>query len=400
MPINVPVVRTGDIVTPQFVPPGTVGVSVGSNSYVFDTVDDFFSPDIPARLGTSLLTAPRVVDRKFSGMHYHAQQPTVRYAVARNVDVPGCMWWSIAAAGRGVYDWSALDAFVAAAAAGGRDVVFNFLGAPRWASARPAEPGHYTPGSDAEPADAADLAAFAAAACTRYRAAATPIAAFEIWNEPKYAGGGTREQGNYFTGTPQALARMARAVYQALKAIDAAVLVLSPSPTGLEYPWVAGDGSGTDMLDSFLAASDGAGGTGRDWIDVIAFHAYSHSGENNVFAIPQMVANVRACMALHGLSDRRIWVTETSAITPTLDSFVPQHQQEYIARTLLLALGCGVERVIWYAWDDALGFAAQPVVAAYWDDVVGTLSGATLSVVNSLRNRQVAAVIDGKRYRI
>jgi hypothetical protein len=397
MPISVPVVRTGNIVTPQSVPPNAVGLSVASNNYVFDTTDDFFDPGIAPRLGSNVLSTPLVVPARFAGMHYHVQRPTVTYSVARNIDVAGCMWFAVAPAGRGLYDWTTLDAFVAAAAAGGRDVIFNFLGTPAWASARPSEPGHYGAGSDAEPASVADIGAFAAAVCSRYVALGTPIVAFEIWNEPKYADGGGVAQGNYFTGTPQALAAMARAISRAVKAVDPAALVLSPAPTGLEFAWVAGDGSGTDNLDRFLGAPDGSGGNGSDWVDAIAFHAYSHNGYNNVFAIPQMVANVRRCMALHGLTGRPVWITETSAITPALATYVAQHQQDYIARTLLLALGCGVERVVWYAWDDPLGFANQPVVAARWDALVAQLAGATLSLVNSLGTFQVAAIVDGVR---
>lgn len=397
MPVIVPAVRVGDVLTPQSMPANRVGVTVSSDSYAFDTTDDFYAADIPSRLGRNLLAAPRVVGAKFAGMHYHAQLPAISYSVARNVDTAGCMWWSVQRAGRGLYDWSALDAFVSQAAANRRDVIIDLTGTPTWASARPAETGHYGPGSDAEPAAVSDIAAFASAVCARYHALGTPISAFEIWNEPKYADGGGTAQGNYFTGTPEALAAMARAVYQAVKAVDPGVLVLSPAPTGLEYLWIAGDGSGTDNLDRFLAAADGSGGTGSDWVDAIAFHAYSHDGYNNVFAIPQMVANVRACMALHGLDGKPVWITETSAIAPPLDSYVVQHQQDYIARTLLLALGCGVERVVWYAWDDALGFAGQPAVAQRWNELVAQLSGATLSLVNSLATHQVAAIVGGSR---
>lgn len=397
MPVTIPVVRNGNVLTPQSVPAGVVRARATSNNYIFDTLDDLFDPGIAPYLGTNVLAAPLVVAPRFAGMHYHVQRPTVSYSVSRNVDVPGCMWWSIAAAGRGLYDWTALDAFVSGASASGRDVIFNFLGTPAWASTRPSEPGHYAAGSDAEPAAMADLAAFASAVCARYVARGTPIAAFEIWNEPKYAGGGGVSQGNYFTGTPQALAMMARAIFQAVKARDANALVLTPAPTGLEFLWRPGDASGTDNLDRFLGADDGQGGSGRDWVDAIAFHAYSHDGSNNVFAIPLMVANVRRCMAQHGLDGRPIWITETSAITPALDTFVAQHQQDYIARTLLLALGCGVERVVWYAWDDPLGFATQPAVAARWNALVAQLSGATLSVVNSLDTRRVAAIVGGVR---
>src|ERR1700743_3739770 len=130
MPIDVPAVRAGNIVTPQSRPAGVVGVTVSANTYSFDTVDDFYAADIPARLGANVLSAPRQIDRMFSGMHYHSHPPTISYATVRNVDSNGCMWSSIAAAGRGVYDWSALDTFVATASSAGRDVVFNFLGTP------------------------------------------------------------------------------------------------------------------------------------------------------------------------------------------------------------------------------------------------------------------------------
>jgi hypothetical protein len=399
MPIIVPVVRSGNIITPQSVPRDQIGLRVAANSYVYDVPDDLFLVDVPAHLGTNILATPLVVNRKFAGMHFHGEVPSIRYAIARNLDTGGCSWLDVASA-RSIYDWAGLDTFVQTAAAAGRDIVFNFTGTPPWASARPDEAGHYGKGSDAEPADMRDLADFATAVCQRYRAKGTPITAFETWNEPKYAGNGGVNQGNYFTGTPSALARMAKAVYQAVKAADPAALVLSPAPTGLEYAWQLGDRSGTDHLHSFMGASDGEGGTGRDWCDAIAFHSYSHDGYNNLFAIPQMVANVRRVMALHNLAGRAIWITETSAITPQLKSFVSQRQQEFIARTLLLALGSGVERVIWYAWDDPLGFHQQRSVARYWDEFTSVLAGSTLSVVNSLRSGTVAAVIDGKRHLI
>ena len=50
MPVSVPVVRAGNIVTPQFVPPEAIGVTVASNRYLFDTTDDFFQPEIADRL--------------------------------------------------------------------------------------------------------------------------------------------------------------------------------------------------------------------------------------------------------------------------------------------------------------------------------------------------------------
>ncbi len=396
MPVLVPAVRVGNAVMPRSVPDNAIGLKVAGTSYIYSTWDDLFAPDIDPELGSNVLATASVVDRRFAGMHYHAQVPPIAHGLVRNIDSQGCHWSDIEPE-PGAYRWAALDALVAAAAANGREVVYCFLSTPAWASARPGEPGHYVRGGDAEPSDPAAIGRFAAAICSRYRSLGTPIAAFEVWNEPKYATGGGVSAGNYFTGTPDALAQMARAIHLAVKGIDPAALVLTPSPTGLEYPWVAGDRSGTDNLDAFLGASDGAGGAGRDWVDVIAFHSYSHDGSNNLFAIPQMVANVRRCIAGHGLAGRPLWITETSAIQPRLASYVPRHQQEFIARTLLLALGAGVSRIVWYAWDDPLGFDQLPAVASWWDGFVGSLAGATITLVNSLHTRQVAAVVGGVR---
>ena len=109
----------------------------------------------------------------------------------------------------------------------------------------------------------ADLGSFASTLCARYAARGTPIAAFEIWNEPKYADGGGIDQGNYFTGTPAALAAMGRAISQAVKAVDANALVLTPSPTGLEFPWVAGEITGFPRLAERADGRAARASTGR-----------------------------------------------------------------------------------------------------------------------------------------
>ena len=397
MPVVLPAVRVGAISMPGQIPANAVSMRASQETFTFTTVDDFFAVDLSPDLGSNVFAGDVTVAPRFAGMSYHAALPTIAYGITRNVDCSGCHWADVEP-GRGVYQWAALDAFVGTAAAAGRDIVYCLVATPAWASARPAEAGHYGNGSDAEPLRIDDVGEFAAAVCARYRALGTPITAFEIWNEPKYDQGGGVAAGNYFTGTPQSLAAMGRSIQQHVKAVDPQVLVFSPAPTGLEYPWQFGDGSGTDHLNSFLAAADGAGGTGRDWIDGVAFHAYSHDGYNNLYAIPEMLFNVQACLSLHGLSGRPIWITETSAITPPLASFTVEHQQAYVFRTLLLALGAGAARVVWYAWDDTLGFASQPAVATEWNRVTGLLAGARLTLVNSLRTKQVAAVVDGVRY--
>ena len=397
MPVVVPALRLGGVLQPRSVPDDALILRVANASYTYFTPDDLFASNPDPAIGRNIFAGTLSVPSRFAGMHYHSQVPPILHGLVRNVDCSGCHWSDIEVA-PGSYQWKALDAFVATAFAAGRDVVYCFLATPNWASARPTEAGHYNAGSDAEPGDPVLLGQFAAAVAARYVALGTPIHAFEIWNEPKFDDGGGVAQGNYFTGTPSSLAKMARAVAQAVKAIDPGAIILSPSPTGLEYAWTEGDRSGTDQLNRFLGAADGGGGTGARWLDAVAFHGYSHNGYNNEYAIPLMADNVRASMALHGLAGRELWITETSAIAPTLFSYVPQHQEEFIARTMLLSLGAGVRRVVWYAWDDPLGFDQRPQVAASWNTLVALLSGATVTLVNSLVDKRVAAVINGARY--
>lgn len=299
-------------------------------------------------------------------------------AIARSHDA-NCGWNNIETAA-GVYNWATMDAWMAAHA--GQDIIYVVFGTPAfWTTSVDNSQSSYGVGSLAFPDKAGGtvaLTAFMTALVTRY---VGKIKYVEIWNEPKYISG----SGSYFVGTATQLAQIAKLANQAAKAVDPSIKVLSTSPTGLELAWVLNDSSGSDLLHKFLSASDGAGGFGKTWVDAIAVHTYSHNGYNNEFSIPQIATNVKAVLAANSMSaTTELWVTETSAITPTLTSMSVESQKAFIARSLVLLLASGFSRIVWYGLG-ALGFT-DPTVIAYWSTLRNLLQGATLGPVNYRTN--------------
>jgi hypothetical protein len=145
----------------------------------------------------------------------------------------------------------------------------------------------------------------------------------------------------WFSGTQAKLSEMVRTVNQAVKAVMPTAKIIAPSITGLLNTTsnVAGDGLNwlsTDVSDSFfpnmLAASDGAGGTMSQWVDIISYHDYSNDGMNilrNVAKIKSLVASIPAVSSLP------IWNTEfgsTLNIAADYDTYLCLLRQYIICR--------------------------------------------------------------------
>lgn len=391
-------------------PSNKVSAVCGASACDVYTEDDLFSASIPASLGTNVNSVNRVLAARAIGITYHdpLNPPSVGLSVSRNHDLNGCMWHTIETS-PGVYDWAKMDAWVDHCYANQIDAVFVWASTPVFRSARPTESGMYGPGTAAEPVTLSDVADFMALVALRYIGRNTPIKYFEVGNEAKYSTGGA----SYFTGTPAVLAQCTRIINQSVKAVDPSAKILSMSPTGCEFTWVMGDNSGTDYLHKMLSASDGAGGFGKDWVDIIAFHSYGHNGFNNQFAIPLMVSNMRAVLSANGMSTSTpLWITEGGALSPVYSAQSIKDRNDFLSQSLLLAFGAGVERFIWYADNATLGgFSSNAELGVHWNTMRTLLEGAILGVVNyappitsgSWNNNgkmygRVFAVIDNKRY--
>lgn len=279
------------------------------------------------------------VPREYFGMHFNyadtswPQTGTVPAAV-RIWDAgprldrsgPGAQWSDINPQ-PGFYDWSGLDARVAAAAAKGADVVYTLGGrTPRWASSRPDAPTPYGPGSCAEPSSEALWQDWVRAIVTRYKGR---IRFWEVWNEPDIS--------FFYCGPAARLVDLSRLAKQAVSAIDPQARVVSPGFSGFE---------GAGALDFFLASG------GARHVDAIGYHFYVAKPEDVAFNM----TDVKAVLQRNGAQGLPLWNTEQGWIDldAPLDLFSEATGAAYIARAMLLGWAWGQQRFYYYTWDSTL----------------------------------------------
>jgi hypothetical protein len=240
--------------------------------------------------------------------------------------------WPYVEKHKGVFDWSNLDAWVNEAQDKGVSFFFSPEKVPPWAAADPRScsptyKGSSVIGCTSMVTDIRDWDNYVTALVTRYKG---KIETYELWNEPD----------SFFTGTMADLVTLTTHMYNIIRSIDPAAIILSPSPNGLN-----------SYVDHYFAAG---GPTG---VDGISFHAYNASPEKVI----DYVDNIRRIAAKHGLASKPLWNTEGSWGTAIL---TPDAQVAAVARFYLLQCSNGVLRFYWYAWDgDAWG--------ALWDATNG-----------------------------
>ena len=203
---------------------------------------------------------------------------------------------------------------------------------PQWAASRPAEAANYGAGSASEPKDMADWTNYVRTLADRYRG---KITKWEIWNEPNAK--------LFWNSGPAAMVPLAKTAYEVLKASDPANLVLTP---GI----VVRTENSPVWLDDYLAAGGGK------YADIIAAHFYVKTRERPEHLRPSM-ERIRQIMAARGVAEKPLWDTESSfgQVRQPAEIYGEPLASAYVARALALFAGHGIQRVVWYAWDD-LGF--------------------------------------------
>ncbi len=334
-----------------FLPMGcSVAVSGGGNSTV-------------AREQAALATG--AVPAQFFGMVVKGPgTPTVSSGGRRLWDC-GVSWAALEPEA-GVFQWATLDAEVASAEAAGAEVTLTLGMTPSWASAVPGAPSVYGAGATAMPARIADWDAYAAAVAVRYRGR---IHGYEVWNAP--------ENPTYFadapTRVPADMALLAQHAAEAVHGADPAAVVVSPamSSQGLAAFVAAGGGAAVDVIGSALNGSGYTAGTGVS------------GAPEGMAATLEAIRGVTAGTSAAGKpvwNAQSAWVLSTGGVDKAT-------QANYVARTLLLNAGLGVERLYWYAWDDRDGSVlplsdgqGQPTAAgAAYAVVEGWLAGAQMN---------------------
>lgn len=309
----------------------------------------------------------------------------------------GTDWRTIQPA-RGVWDFTKIDAYMAQAQAAGVKVMLTLCLTPAWASARPSEAAIYGPGSAAEPADIQDWVTYVRAVATRYRGR---IGGYEVWNEvnfptdPALSPGDGGASGLFFTGTAQAMVNLVQAAYTAIKEIDPAAVVLTPS-------FHPASGNRTAQFNLFLSLGGG------QYADAISHHFYYGDDPD---ASGGAIIAMRQVMVNNGVGSLPMWNTEVGvpfglklSTWPTLTP--EQIVYLYVLRTYLWNAANGVKRVNWYAWDnDNFGFgvggldkATSIAAASAAIRFFNGMWGAAIQTTGNLRECLIGT--QGTRYKV
>lgn len=262
----------------------------------------------------------------YFGLHIHRAAggtpwPTVPFASWRLWDA-GVAWPQLEPA-RDKWDFTLLDRYVELAAQHKVEIVLTLGLTPSWASARPDESSAYQPGNAAEPRDVADWRNYVRTVALRYKGV---IRTYEIWNEPNVKG--------TFTGSPAMMLQLSRVAYEALKAIDPGITVISPSATA---------STGVEWLAEFMKAG------GCQFSDVVGYHFYVTPDPPE--AMIPLIQSVKKVLESERCSVKPLWNTEAGWAAPK--HFLSDADgASYLMRAYVVNWLVGVDRFYWYSWDN------------------------------------------------
>jgi len=294
-----------------------------------------------------------VADDAFIGTDAYQREQLAQMRAAGVTLVRRTLDWAEIERAPGVYDWSAYDRFVLAAAAQGIEVLPilfdppDFLAAPR--------PKSYAPKL---PRDFFDVAIFARAAIARFGpqgtlwaehpdAPARPIRAWQVWNEPNLAAyWPLLHSARDYT---RLLSVVAPAIHEADPGAEVVAAGLPDSRRASTWAIPL-----DDYIDDLLHE-----GAGR-WIDSLAVNAYAPTADG-VVAIAR---RARRALNRRGLRDVRLRITEVGWSTggPAGAYSTTMRGQAQRIRALLPKLARAraslkLEGVVYYAWRDARPYA-------------------------------------------
>jgi hypothetical protein len=377
-----------------------LGVTSGAN-ILYYTADDLFMDSLPAVLGSNLLNTPLVLSSRFMGLHQRTDAFGLNASIGTNRSHDQAPQWADCNPSSGVFVDAGLGAWLTASKNAGSETIYTIFSTPTWASARPAEsdPLYGNLGGRAEPANMSTLSSFVTWLMTNY---GSQIDYLEVWNEPKY----NTTASSFYSGTPAKLAEIARTINLAAKAIKPTVKIIGIAVadcTGTDTLPAGSSNSGVQITNLFLSASDGNGGLGKDWIDIISFHSYATSPNLSAFdGSKTLIDNMKAA---NGVSSMPIWADEFNYIGPDFGLYTGTE----VARTRALIRLCvrkipiGFERIMPYAMAGSgnLRVLGTQESVNEWNRWCNILNGATVTRINRVgANGQLACIINGQNYLI
>lgn len=267
--------------------------------------------------------------------------------------------WSEIERVRGVYDFSAYDSYVAAAAQHGIRVLPILFNPPGFHSARPsrdARPGTYPPKSYAS------LGRFGAAVARRYGRTGSfwrenrsvrklVITSYQVWNEPSL-------RAYWASGpSPRKYARMLRAVAPQIKRADRrAEIVTAGVP----------DSRLGSSINGFYRGLYKAGA--KRYFDTVAVNPYASSSKS----LTTKLRSIRRVMNAAGDRKARIWITELGwasggpgkSAFKTTSAGQARRITQALSAVRRLRKSLRLRGVVYYAWKDGRPYA--PHFRDFW----------------------------------
>jgi hypothetical protein len=159
---------------------------------------------------------------------------------------------------------------------------------------------------------------------------------WEVWNEPNLEGF-WRERPD-----PANYVVLLRATYQEIKKIDPGLTLLLGGTAGIPWEFIEG------------IYKNG----GKDYFDIMNVHPYRYPRGPEESRFVADLERLRSLMDRYGDSTKPIWITEIGWPTHQGPRGVSELvQAQMLARTYLLALHHGVEKVFWYEFQAPEGKA-------------------------------------------
>lgn len=216
--------------------------------------------------------------------------------------------------GDGVRDtidaWAKYDRMVALTEAYGLQMLVRLSNPPEWAQAQGA--GNFAP-----PSDLQDYVNYAVAVAERYKGR---LRYYQIWNEPNIY----PEWGENFAD-PRAYTEMLCRTYQALKAVDPEIVVVSAAIA----PTISLDGfKGYQDIVYLQNMYDAGAGACFDVMAAQGYGLFSGAYDRRLRATSVTVARhtyYRDIMVANGDAHKPIWISE-AAWNPVLDAALPREQ--------------------------------------------------------------------------
>lgn len=288
--------------------------------------------------------------------------------------------WSDINTKKGTYDWSKLDSRISKAQSAGLDVLYTIGDTPEWAGSVPkgspcsTGEGKYScsapndVNSDGTGSDD-DFSNFITALVTRYKG---EIAYYELWNEPDCT--------CFWSGTQAQLVRMGADAKSIITSIDKNATIVSPSAHG---------GTMKTWFDGYVAAG---GAANFSIVNVHMRGAGSSNSDPEEFLT--VYGDVTAETAKRNLTSMPIWDGEHGIKVGQMSN--TDELAGYVARSLLLRAGVGLQRQYLYTWDGKFPVNLQGNSSGTaWNVVAGWLIGHTISACTESGKVYTCSLDDG-----